>query len=378
MRVVQAFVASFVVAGLAAACAQFSSGECTDKALCDPNETSTNDTTTPDAPVDVNIDTFVGPDGNVPDGECNGGAEDCANGKDDNCNGLVDCEDPVCKGAGYVCTEPPPTGWNGPVAFVTAAGGTIPSCSGAYATAGSSGHFGLTAPAATCGCACGTPQNVSCNTGIDVTYYTDSSCSTMYGGAGLPSVGFCVSTGDPSVVATEGKAQPTAYNGDCTATPSKNVPATSWSNSSVACTYDAPSDTGGCTTGGLCVQSPSGGAWAKPCIWQTGDVTCPSGTYTNHSTFYTSQTDNRSCATCTCTATAGTCTGNIDVYNAPSCGGTKLASITTNSACTPTAAARSAVATSITTNPGTCNNNGTGGPTGSASAAGPVTVCCAP
>jgi hypothetical protein len=108
LRIAQALVSGVFVAALGGACAQFSSGECTDKALCDPNaEASTNDNTTPkDAPIDVPIDTFVGPDGNVPDGECNGGAEDCANGKDDNCNGLVDCADPVCQGAGYSCTAP--------------------------------------------------------------------------------------------------------------------------------------------------------------------------------------------------------------------------------------------------------------------------------
>ncbi len=360
------------------ACADFSSGQCTDKALCgDAIEASTNDQTVPTdgAPIDVNIDTVVKPDGNVPDGECNSGIEDCANGKDDNCNGLIDCEDPVCQGAGYVCTAAVPSGWNGPVSLASIAGGNFPACGGAYATAAQQGHDGFSATPAQCGCSCTGPTNVSCNTGIDVTYYTDTGCNTTYGGAGLPSVGFCVTTGDTTVQGTKGLAQPTAYNGDCGSNPSKNVPAVTWTNSYSACTYDAPSDTGGCTNSGLCVQSPTSG---KPCVYQVGDVACPGTGYTTKTLVYTTVSDNRSCATCTCTASAGTCTGSLDVFDGPSCGGTKLASITTNGSCTPTASAKSSVATAINTNPGTCGNNGTGGPTGTASASGPVTVCCAP
>src|SRR5580658_7572719 len=41
--------------------------------------------------------------------------EDCANGMDDDCNGLADCADPACQSAGYACETPAPTGWSGPV-----------------------------------------------------------------------------------------------------------------------------------------------------------------------------------------------------------------------------------------------------------------------
>ena len=361
-------------------CADFSSGQCTDKALCDDALEAGADQTVDQkvgdgAPVDVNIDTVVGPDGAVPDGECNAGVEDCANGKDDNCNGLVDCDDPVCQTAGYVCTAAVPSGWTGPVALASVAGMTFPACSGAYATAAQQGRDGFSAAAAQCGCTCGGPTNVSCNTGIDLNYYTDTNCNTLYGGAGLPSLGFCVSTGDPSVLGAKGNSQATAYNGDCTSTPTKNVPAVTWTNSYSACNYDAPTDLGGCTGGSQCVQSPSTG---KPCVYQVGDVACPSTSYTQKHTIYTSDSDDRSCATCTCTASAGTCTGSISIYSMPSCVGSPLASITTNGTCTSTPSARSAVATAINTNPGTCGNNGTGGATGDAGATGPVTVCCAP
>jgi len=148
-----------------------------------------------------------------------------------------------------------------------------------------------------------------------------------------------------------------------------------YANSYAACSYDGPSDTGGCTSGAQCVQSPSNG---KTCVYQTGDVACPPATYTSKTLFYATIDDTRGCSTCTCTATAGTCTGTINVYNVAGCGGSPIATISTNSACTATSSAKSAVATSLTTNPGTCGNNGTGGPTGSVTSTSPVTVCCTP
>jgi len=192
---------------VAQGCADFSSGQCTDKALCDTSEAGATDVTVGDAIIDVSVDTLVRPDGDVPDGECNGGAEDCANGKDDNCNGLVDCADPVCQNAGYVCAAPP-QGWSGPVALESVSGGTLPSCGGSYATSVQQGHDGASGSPATCGCSCSGPTNVQCN-GVDVSYYTDNGCGALYGSASLPAVNFCVSTGDTSVIATEGVAQPT-------------------------------------------------------------------------------------------------------------------------------------------------------------------------
>ena len=373
-----AFATPFGAIVTAQGCADFSSGQCTDKALCDALEASTFDSTfdamqNDNFVVDVNVDTIVKPDGDVPDGDCNGGAEDCANGKDDNCDGLIDCADPVCQNAGYECVALP-AGWSGPVALASVAGGNFPSCTGSYATPAQQGHDGTAGSAATCGCSCGGPTNVSCNTGIGVSYYTNGGCTTANGGANLPNVGFCVTTGDSSNTGVEGDTQPAGYNGDCTSTPSKTVPAITYSNSYTACSYDGPADTGGCTSA-QCVQGPAGG---KTCVYEAGDNACPATTYTVKTLFYTGDTDTRSCSTCTCTATAATCTGTINVYSGGSCTGSLLATVTTNEACSSAPGALSSVATAVNTNPGTCGNNGTGGPTGSVTATSPITVCCTP
>ncbi len=319
-------------------------------------------------------DTYVVPDGPVPDGECNGGAENCSNGIDDNCNGLIDCADPVCQNAGYFCAAPPPSGWTGLAALATAAGGTIPSCGGLYAAVSSSGHAGLTASPANCTCACNNPpSNVQCNS-VGINYYTDA-CVTGAGGASLPP-NFCVSNGGSSVTHASAPVTPTSYNGDCTSNPSKSVPALAWADSYAACGYTAPQDTGGCTSSELCVGAPPFAS--KPCVWQTGDVACPGAPYTVKTTLYTSDSDTRDCSTCTCTASAGTCSATVTAYSAGSCTGTLLATMSTNGACVSCSACLSATAGNITANPGTCGNGGTGGAIGSASETGPVTVCCSP
>jgi hypothetical protein len=366
--------------GVAAqACAQFPSGQCTDKALCDSADGAPFDGVTPgDAPVDVAVDTFVTPDGNVPDGDCNGGAEDCSNGIDDNCNGLIDCADPVCSGAGYVCTPPPPSGWT----LVSLGMGTTtpPACTGAYATSTNTGNTGLNAPQAMCGCACSNPPiNVQCNTGVSITYYTDS-CVTSYGSAGLPP-NFCVNTGSSTVTHAKGSTGPTSYNGDCTATPSKSVTPPTWSNSYSACGYAAKYDTGGCMNSAQCVAPTPTGFGPKPCVYQVGDIACPTTTYTVKTTFYTSVSDNRDCATCTCSASAGVCSATIDGYNATFCGmgtGSVVGTVPTDGTCYSCPGCISSIAPTVTATPGTCGNSGTGGPTGSATEAGPVTVCCTP
>lgn len=45
------------------------------------------------------------------------GVEDCANGDDDDGDGLTDCADPDCGAVGYACVAAPPSGWSGPVAI---------------------------------------------------------------------------------------------------------------------------------------------------------------------------------------------------------------------------------------------------------------------
>jgi hypothetical protein len=350
---------------IAAACADFSSGQCTDKALCSSDDATIDGQQ--DAVIDIVIDSVVGPDGNVPDGQCNNGVEDCANGLDDNCDGLIDCADPLCKGAGYVCTDAVPSGWAGLVALATAAGGTIPSCAGAYATLSQSGHTNLNAAAATCGCSCSGPTGEGCF--ADVDYFGDSNCQSLNQSSALP-FNFCVNvgSGNGSVRSKPGVAS----GGSCSPSPTKTVPPSTWGNSYAACAYNGKTDLGGCTNSGLCIEAPSSG---KACVWQFGDVPCPAGAYSSKTTIYTTESDNRGCTSCSCTYVAGSCTAPITVYTGANCSSSTI-SIQSDNSCHQFSG-YSAIAGTITQTAGSCTG-GSVTPDGTDSPAGPVTICCAP
>ncbi|MGA7121295.1 MAG: hypothetical protein WBY94_14420, partial [Polyangiaceae bacterium] len=78
---------------------------------------------------DVSIDDWMtNPPADVPCAPTSS-TENCTNGIDDNCDGLVDCAEPSCQTAGYACVGAAPAGWSGPDLFWTgAAGATAPAC----------------------------------------------------------------------------------------------------------------------------------------------------------------------------------------------------------------------------------------------------------
>ena len=360
------FLAIFFVVVIMS-CADFSDGDCTDKAICGSSDGAPADLSVADVP----LDTIVKPDGEVPDGECNGGAEDCANGIDDNCNGLVDCADPVCQTAGYACSAPAPAGWTGPVAFGTIAGSTPPSCSGAYATESAKGFDALSAPPATCACNCMGPAE-GCE--INVTYYTGAGCGTVEQANGLP-YNFCENFGAASVGSVS--ASPGVGGGGiCTPKPTTTLPSPTYTNSYAACAYTASQDPGGCTNSALCMEPTPSGFSPKTCVYQAGDVACPATVYTSKTLIYTSTTDSRTCSTCLCNYAPGSCTGNVNAFSGVECTSTEV-SITTDGACHSLAGGFSAIATSLNQVQGSCNPQG-GSATGSDTPSTPITVCCPP
>lgn len=366
------------------ACASFSSGECTDKALCAETDGALGpDTPKPDGNggdgtiVDAPFDSIVIPDGPLPDGTCNGGAEDCTNDKDDNCNGLVDCADPVCTGGGYSCAEPPPPGWQGPMTLQEAL--SPAACAAPYAQPGTDAHSGLNAGAASCSCSCPNPATGElCNLGANVTVYTGSGCSTSCSTFGLPGGGFCFgglncAGGTYSVSATP----PSPSGGSCTPVSSTMVPAITWSLNPRTCLYSGPADPGGCMGGATCVGKPPA-PFGGVCVSQAGDVACP-GAYPTKHLYYGGVSDSRSCTMCNCNSpSGGTCNaGTLAYWTDPGCstalttsayGGCVNFSAVGNIHGVNTGAFSLGKA-------GTCTSTG-GAPQGSATGANPTTVCC--
>lgn len=111
--------------------------------------------------------------------------EDCENGKDDNLDGLIDCQDPSCQ-THYACLSVAPYGWVGPVivwrgsntgkssAPQCADSGHVPDYYDALYAGANPGVTGTeTCPA--CVCSPASPTNARCESRIE--YFQDSICS---------------------------------------------------------------------------------------------------------------------------------------------------------------------------------------------------------
>ena len=114
--------------------------------------------------------------------------ENCTNGIDDNCDGKIDCDDPMCQPA-YECVPSwATTGWTAPVVLYddTVAGGPAPapaSCTAPYAEDVMDGHDTPVGAPAACSCSCGAVQGASCSPPFAVVYVNSGCGGGSYGGA---------------------------------------------------------------------------------------------------------------------------------------------------------------------------------------------------
>ncbi len=303
------------------------------------------------------------------DGGC-GAVENCANGVDDDCNGLVDCQDPACQA--YACNAAPPAGWAGPIAFAAVQGATVPVCVGAYAT-GPSGYGGLTASPATCGCSCPGPATGTQCGPVTLDAYGSINCT----GTPTPTqltVNVCNNNllAPGSVKALAGA--PTSL-GTCAASPSKTVPLAVWANSYAVCEYTSQPSAGGCDAGALCVRTPESGYASKPCVYQDGDVACPGAPYTVKTLVAQGLADTRDCSACSCTPSGGSCGATVTAYTGGNCSSTAQP-FSANGVCAAQGiGALSAEMTNPVVTPASCAPQG-GVPVGSATPSNPITVCC--
>ena len=358
-------------------------GDSIDEVAVDATTDAGGDAATNDGALrDAAVDAVARPDGCV-----DGGVENCTNGVDDNCDGLVDCADPQC--AAYQCAPALPAMWIGPVQLWTGdSGATPPSCPAEERDALDL-HAGPTGGDDTCGCTC-SAAGQTCS--VIGTYYSDQACTV----AGLCSattvsstctaapMGTCGGTGGSFNVG--GGTAPTPTGGSCTAhvtaTPG---PAPGWTTSARVCACSGPTDSpGGCgASGDQCVLGPSAGFGATPCVYQAGDIaTCP-GAYPNKNLFYSGESDSRGCGTCACSSApaGGSCSGTVGLWGGLSgaCVNGADVTYTLGDACASFNALASIVGYTkgnVTVTAGTCSVTAQPPPTGSVTGSGPVTVCC--
>jgi hypothetical protein len=326
-----------------------------------------------DAPVEAKAETGVG-DATGSGDSCK--PEDCLNGIDDDCNGLIDCADPACSNAGFFCTAAAiPAGWT----LVAYSANTRPSCPAQYG----SEQAIVSNPA-------GAPDVCSCNCSG-----TAASCqgTALYQGfpnacaSGAVTVSLAVKAGACTTTSTSVTAghyytlpgsSAVAQQGSCSGAGAvSSAPAPTF-DAGATCT--SPSQLGAGCPSGVCAP-PTGTAFGA-CISHPGSAACPTFGFVNQTLVSTGSpgyVDNRTCGSCPC-ATGVTCgaVSNVALYTSGTCSGSTfnvggscgLVNATANIGSYRVSFAQSG-------NP-TCQPTGASTPTGSVVLDSNVeTICCA-
>jgi hypothetical protein len=300
------------------------------------------------------------------------GPEQCFNGIDDDCNGLIDCADPACTGGGNPPAQcAPDPGSATPGLFVTDGGCPAQYPSPSPLNAGIQSTCGL----GTCG-GCSPYSSSYCQLQI-FDNGSDSACT-----AGTGSVVAVVSTGSSCTALTStipngnyhSLGSP-SWGGTC-APPGggsavKNTP--TWTQTAQFCS--GASVGRGCPVGFVCLP-----ATGKHCALAAGtQVACPSSYQQNTTSFFGGFDDTTRSCTCDCAVGGtGSCSGTPSVRMAGNsgCGGgtTNLQNGCGNLDVSTYQFAR--LQSLIINNPPPCTD--TTRPTGTTNLTGPQTVCCTP
>lgn len=233
-------------------------------------------------------------------------SELCANGVDDDGDGLVDCADPDCITQGYQCIQPAsPVAWSGLAAayeadsrdawvpcenpFITptgVAGGAYADLSRAPVVAQASCRPCTCAPAGIC-----EPPRAR--------LFADTTCSAQGSGAFFLGPG-CVAlpTEAPTAAVTfEALAPPPSPS--CVPSDTSPSPAR-WASYLRICASQALT-AAGCVSPAICAPPPPPGARRALCVVAkgTGEATCPPG-FPVRDVLFTGIDDRRTCTACQC------------------------------------------------------------------------------
>jgi hypothetical protein len=308
--------------------------------------------------------------------------ENCTNGIDDNCNGLVDCADPMCKTAGFACTAAAiPPGWT----LVAFSATTRPVCPAVYG-AEQAVVSGVSGAADTCGCTCsGTsatcggqdvyiayPPGNACVSGNSIGVNTNNgACSSI--STSISNMGFYTLFTAPAPT-------PASQQGTCSG--SGKVTATPAPTFNAGATCAQPAQLGAGCSAGVC--APPTGMPFKACVAHAGSVACPTFGFTQQvlaSTGSPGYVDMRSCGSRPC-ATALNCETftNVALFSNGTCAGGPAFNVTNGCGMAGGSANIGSYQVGFTTSGDpTCQPTGASPPTGSVTLDSHVeTICCPP
>lgn len=290
------------------------------------------------------------------------GPESCFDSVDNDCNGLVDCADPACAGgiAPIAACIPAAPG------FTFATFGAAPSpCPANYATDDGTMYSGLANGGSCSGCTCGAASGC---TGTVSTY--DSACNGTF----TPMVSVDGCTALPALMPNTSLVTISSGQGTVSCPPSGSpLAAPAYATSAHVCTT-AQTAGGGCATGQVCVP------FAKnQCALVNGAAaTCPSGYNQNRGVWYTSYSDPRTCAACSCTVNqpCSSSVQQVTLFTDFSCAVTtnEVNIAVTESQCPLSATAANYQTARFVYAPSSCTP--TSAATGTVTGTSPMTLCC--
>lgn len=239
-----------------------------------------------------------------------GPTEDCANGKDDDADGLVDCADSDCVGT-HLCVPDTPGGWTGPivVALGNVAAPTCPADFPDQALVG--GVLATPQPAVTCPtCACDA-STATCGD-PKVTSYGSSNCGSQ---ARTNHTFTGCQAFSPGSDQSSFKLELGAAGGMCAAqsTGAMSKPPLAFTTHILGCA--AGTQGAGCGAGAKCTRRPPAG-FGRVCLHRTGNHACTPG-WTEKTLLSANVVDNRSCTPCGCGAAA--CSATATAYDDSAC-----------------------------------------------------------
>lgn len=289
---------------------------------------------------------------------------------------------PTCKKTGLTCVPAAPSGWAGPFALYSGSVSDAPACAaGLTSVLTANDALAPPAPASCSACACANATGFTCG-GITVTG-NNGACNCTTGNSSSFALNTCYQVSYGSFLCDSYNADwlriapKPAAGGGCTpvaAKPTVTKPPVSWGTAAVGCQLSVASQVD-CPSGDVCVATSSPPFSPGLCVMKAGDLpACPGFPYTQRSVFYRSVSDSRDCAACGCGAPpATTCPTKVKSAAQGDCSDQPYVDAP---ACVDWASFHNVSATATQPTDVKCPPTG-GTAIGTATAADPVTVCCA-
>ena len=235
------------------------------------------------------------------------GAEDCFNGKDDDCDGDTDCADSACTSSSQ-CV---PDSTGAELGTLIQMGSSCPTGYSAVTL-----HRGLVVDPYCTGCSCGVASTY-CVTSI--VGHGNFACPSFTTSG--PSYNMFSTSCSAISPGTSVHYYAVASFTDCTASGTATPSSVQWTETGTFCKADRVGK--GCKSGLSCVPKATSAACAR----KTGSTTC-SGAYgaSTGAVWNGGVNDTRTCGTCQCAGGYGTCNNaGIQVYDGVGCGGNPVA-----------------------------------------------------